>query len=114
MTRRNEVLRVLTMVFAILGIIENLLLVPANFLCAGRAYAAEAKVQQTEEDKEMGDYENADFGNSVSREVPNPDGVIQNDAGEVQYIIQTEDKDTYRDVKALKRQMSKSKRIAIH
>ena len=25
------------MVFAILGIIENLLLVPANFLCAGRA-----------------------------------------------------------------------------
>ena len=100
MSKRNEVLRVLTMVFAILGIIENLLLVPANFLCAGRAYAAEAQVQQTEEDKEMGDYENADFGNSVSREVPNPDGVIQNDAGEVQYIIQTEDKDTYRDVKA--------------
>ena len=100
MTRRNEVLRVLTMVFAILGIIENLLLVPANFLCTGRAYAAEAQVQQTEEDKVMGDYENADFGNSVSREVPNPDGVIQNDAGEVQYIIQTEDKDTYRDVKA--------------
>lgn len=99
MSKRNEVLRVLTMVFAILGIIENLLLVPANFLCAGRAYAAEAKVQQTEEDKEMGDYENADFGNSVSREVPNLDGVIQNDAGEVQYIIQTEDKDTYRDVK---------------
>ncbi len=84
MSKRNEVLRVLTMVFAILGIIENLLLVPANFLCAGRAYAAEAQVQQTEEDKEMGDYENADFGNSVSREVPNPDGVIQNDAGEVQ------------------------------
>ena len=100
MSKRNEVLRVLTMVFAILGIIENLLLVPANFLCAGRAYAAEAQVQQTEEDKEMGDYENADFGNSVSREVPNPDGVIQNDVGEVQYIIQTEDKDTYRDVKA--------------
>lgn len=100
MSKRNEVLRVLTMVFAILGIIENLLLVPANFLCAGRAYAAEVQVQQTEEDKEMGDYENADFGNSVSREVPNPDGVIQNDAGEVQYIIQTEDKDTYRDVKA--------------
>ena len=100
MSKRNEVLRVLTMVFAILGIIENLLLVPANFLCAGRAYAAEAQVQQTEEDKEMGDYENANFGNSVSREVPNPEGVIQNDAGEVQYIIQTEDKDTYRDVKA--------------
>ena len=100
MSKRNEVLRVLTMVFAILGIIENLLLVPANFLCTGRAYAVEAKVQQTEEDKEMGDYENANFGNSVSREVPNPDGVIQNDAGEVQYIIQTEDKDTYRDVKA--------------
>ena len=100
MNRRNEVLRVLTMVFAILGIIENLLLVPANFLCTGRAYAVEVKVQQTEEDKEMGDYENANFGNSVSREVPNPDGVIQNDAGEVQYIIQTEDKDTYRDVKA--------------
>ena len=100
MSKRNEVLRVLTMVFAILGIIENLLLVPANFLCAGRAYAAEAQVQQTEEDKEMGDYENADFGNSVSREVPNADGVIQNDAGEVQYIIQTEDKETYRDVKA--------------
>ena len=100
MSKRNEVLRVLTMVFAILGIIENLLLVPANFLCAGRVYAAEAQVQQTEEDKEMGDYENANFGNSVSREVPNPDGVIQNDAGEVQYIIQTEDKDTYRDVKA--------------
>lgn len=36
-TRRNELLRVLTMVLAILGIIENLLLVPANFLCAGRA-----------------------------------------------------------------------------